>query len=306
MSEYAVMPLNDYVDACDSIRGKTQKTENIKSSELPNKINEVYETGKQVGHAEGYNAGYNEGWDNGETQGYENGLSEGEETMLDAMWEAIQGGGQRTTYNSALFDETTFTKKTFKPKYDIRPTGANCYAWTQKAVPDKEKIIAEGQVNMAELEKERGIVFDFSNVTNFSIAFSGGLFSHLSTIDLKSATLLNMAFYGGYLSGSYDDLMIKRIERLICYETNNFANINCFGYQYRLEYIGFEGVVATSIDLGTCPLTVESINKLFACLKDYSTLGGTYTVTLKADRENMLTAEEKAVATNKGWTLVWS
>ena len=237
---------------------------------------------------------------------YEAGQAQGEEAMLDAMWEAIQSGGQRTTYNSSLFDETTFTKKTFKPKYDIRPTGANCYMWTQKAVPDKEKIRTEGQVNMIELEKERGIAFDFSNVQNFMAAFSGGLFSHLSTIDLKSATTLAMIFYGGYLSGAYNDLMIKRIERLICYDTNNFVNGNCFDYQYSIEYIGFEGVVATSIDLKDCPLTVESINKLFACLKDYSTLGGTYTVTLKADRENMLTAEEKAVATNKGWTLVWS
>jgi hypothetical protein len=257
-----------------AIRQNTGTDNTYTTSEMPNGINEVYQ--------------------------------KGEEAMLDSMWEALQGGGTRTLYNASFFDNTTFTKKTFKPKYDIRPAGANCYAWTQKAVPDKEKIRAEGQVNMAELEKERGIVFDFSNVTNFTNAFSGGLFSHLSTIDLKSATVLNMAFYGGYLSGSYNDLMTKRIERLICYETNNFANINCFDYQYRIEYIGFEGVVATSIDLGTCPLTVESINKLFACLKDYSTLGGTYTVTLKADRENMLTAEEKAVATNKGWTLVWN
>lgn len=226
----------------------------------------------------------------------------GEEAMLDAMWEAIQGGGARTNYESSFFNNTKYTKKTFKPKYDIRPT--SCYIWTKENDPTRKTLIAEGQVNMKELEEERGMVFDFSNAKNFTAAFSGGLFSHLNVIDLKSATSLNMAFYGGYLAGS--DLMLKRIERLICYETNNFANQYCFQYQDCLEYIGFEGTIATSIDIPDSPLTTESINKLFSCLKDYSGSGSTYTVTLKADRENMLTDDEKAVATNKGWTLVWS
>ncbi|MEE0897232.1 MAG: hypothetical protein U0L88_06340 [Acutalibacteraceae bacterium] len=257
----------------DAIREKTGSAKTYTTTEMPNGINEVYQNG--------------------------------EEAMLDSMWEALQGGGTRTNYNSSFFDNTTFTKKTFKPKYDIRPTGTNCYLWTQKAVPDKEKLRTEGQVNMIELEKERGIVFDFSNVTSFDAAFAGGLFSHLSTIDLKSATSLNLAFSGVYLSGPYQDLLLRRIERLICYETNDLSQ-NCFSYQYFLEHIGFEGVIGKSINVRYCPLSVESMNKLFACLKDYSTIGGTYTVTLKADRQNMLTEEEKAVATNKGWTLVWS
>lgn len=254
-----------------AIRQNTGTDNTYTTSEMPNGINEVYQNG--------------------------------EKAMLNAMWEALQGGGRRTNYSSSFFEGTTFTKKTFKPIYDIRPT--SCNLWTRDAVPDKAKIRAEGQVNMIELEKEQGIVFDFSNVTNFTNAFSGGLFSHLSTIDLKSATVLTMIFYGGYLSGQNEDLWLKRIERLICYETNDLSQ-NCFHYQRSLTYIGFEGVIGKSVNLAHCPLVVESINKLFACLKDYSEIGGTYTVTLRADRENMLTAEEKAVATNKGWTLVWS
>lgn len=46
MSEFAVMPLNDYVDTCDSIREKTHRTDDIKSSELPNKIDAVFNAGK--------------------------------------------------------------------------------------------------------------------------------------------------------------------------------------------------------------------------------------------------------------------
>ncbi len=48
MSKNAVMPMEDYVAACDSIREKTKTTEAIKSGEIPEKINEVYETGKNT------------------------------------------------------------------------------------------------------------------------------------------------------------------------------------------------------------------------------------------------------------------
>ena len=64
--------------------------------------------------------------------------------------------------------------------------------------------------------------------------------------------------------------------------------------------------IAKSIAFQHSPLNVPTMNRIIACLKDYSSIGGTYTLTLKKDRETMLTDEEKAVATNKGWTLVWS
>ena len=45
MSNYAVMPLKDYKNICDTIRTKTAITENIMSGEIPEKINAVYEAG---------------------------------------------------------------------------------------------------------------------------------------------------------------------------------------------------------------------------------------------------------------------
>lgn len=258
----------------DAIREKTGSAKTYTTTEMPNGIKEVYK--------------------------------KGEEAMLDAMWEAIQGGGKRTNYDgSSFFNNTKYTKRTFKPKYDICPTGA--YDWTQNNMPgaDKSLLRIEGQVNMKELEEEQGMKFDFSQCTNFTRAFCQGLFDELNVIDVSKATSLVYTFYGGYLSGWNEDLWLKRIEHLICSETTAF-DTNTFGYASALYYIGFEGVIGKSINLRNSPLTVESMNKLFACLKDYSTIGGSYTVTLKADRETMLTDEEKAVATNKGWTLVWS
>ncbi len=43
---YAVMPLADYKAACDKLREKTETTELIKSGELPQKIDEVYQEGQ--------------------------------------------------------------------------------------------------------------------------------------------------------------------------------------------------------------------------------------------------------------------
>ncbi len=45
MNNYAVMPKTDYINACDVIREKTETTDNIKSGELGNKINDVYNAG---------------------------------------------------------------------------------------------------------------------------------------------------------------------------------------------------------------------------------------------------------------------
>lgn len=260
---YAVMPFLDYYYACEAVREKLgdKFRDVIKSGELYEKIYEVYEAAQ--------------------------------ESMLDAMWEALQGGGARTDC-AGMFVKTRFNKSTFKPKYDFKPD--TCSTMFNQA------FVAKELVNMKELEEERGIVFDFSGCKgSFQKTFAGGLFSVLNVIDISNATNLALTFYGGY----NNPRPIQRIERLICSETSPFV-ANTFGLQSNLKYIGFEGVVGKSIDLKDCPLTVESINKLFACLKDYSTIGGTYTVTLKADREIMLTDEEKAVATNKGWTLVWS
>ncbi|MEE0946140.1 MAG: hypothetical protein U0M42_04840 [Acutalibacteraceae bacterium] len=49
MSEYAVMPLNDYINACNKIREKTNSNNEIKSGELSDNIEAVYSGGYQKG-----------------------------------------------------------------------------------------------------------------------------------------------------------------------------------------------------------------------------------------------------------------
>ena len=105
MSEYAVMPLSDYVNACNTIRGYTSgdDSDKIKSTELSPRINQIFSNGLSSGYGNGYEDGNIDG------------IKTGEKAMLNAMLESLQGGGRRTNYSSSFFECTTITKKNFKP-----------------------------------------------------------------------------------------------------------------------------------------------------------------------------------------------
>lgn len=83
MNEYAVMPLNDYVNTCDMIRQKTKGTSAIKSGDLPEKVGDVFNAGVDKGWEDAYGQGYEEGWEDGEAQGYVNGKEDGKIELLD-------------------------------------------------------------------------------------------------------------------------------------------------------------------------------------------------------------------------------
>lgn len=87
----AVMPLSDYKDTCDKIREKTASTDNIKSGELADKVNEVYEKGKQAEY--------------------------------DMFWDNFQKNGTRQSYAYAFYSNV-WDDKIFRPKYDLVPTNA--------------------------------------------------------------------------------------------------------------------------------------------------------------------------------------
>lgn len=90
MSEYAVMPLTDFKNVCDTIREKNGTTDSIKSGEVAEKINEVYEAGKQAEWSD--------------------------------FWDGFQANGERTDYSGSPFRK--WTNAMFKPKYDMRPVGS--------------------------------------------------------------------------------------------------------------------------------------------------------------------------------------
>lgn len=221
---------------------------------------------------------------------YADGFEDGEKSAIAQEWEGIQDGGARTSYAYA-FQHRKIIKKNFKPIYDIRPKNASYFTLS---------TTVDEPIDMVELENECGIVFDFSKSTDMYGAFASNVFSRLNVIDLSSITSSYSTHYMCY--GNYKGTNLTRIERLIFpktvgFETTSFQTCN------KLTYIGFEGELLGNITLSGCPLQVECLRTLLNCAKDLTGTGTTKTITLGKTNLAKLTDEEKAIATQKGWTL---
>ena len=155
MSNHAVMPLRDYINTCDKVRELTDITDVIKSGELPDKVSEVYEAGKQ------------KEWSD--------------------FWDSFQQNGTRTNYDYACYQIVGngsaypfWSDANFKPKYSIRPKSAN-RGFGGMAVTDFAKIL-----------EDRGIELDTSQCTILNTMFAKcNLCKRLPTLDLSSATTIS-------------------------------------------------------------------------------------------------------------------
>lgn len=104
----AVMPITDYENTCDKIREKTETTDLIKSGELPDKIDEVYESGKADKERE--------------------------------MWDCIFNYGTKDDLNKAFY-ETGF--EYIRPPYKITPTNMLSLAQTFSYAKNLKKVEAK-------------------------------------------------------------------------------------------------------------------------------------------------------------------
>lgn len=219
----------------------------------------------------------------------------GQNTGFDTMWGAIQQNGARHIYDY-FFD--SFNPDLFYPKYDIvlASQKADASPCGDAVFKDFGKNQAK-TIDLTQRLTECGVTLNTRASKRFTYFMLGAYFSRVPTIDMTNCVGSYMAFYNARFT---------IIDKLIISETTGFST-NTFQYCSWLNEISeIEGVIGVSIAFQNSPLNAATINRIIACLKDYSSIGGTYTLTLKKDRETMLTDAEKAVATNKGWTLVWS
>ena len=137
---------------------------------------------------------------------------------------------------------------------------------------------------------------DLSKGTIFSSAWSSC--SSLTTfpeVDLSNGTTFNYAW-----SNCYD---LTSLPALDLSKSTNFQG--AWNYCSSITTLGGFGAIKTSIDLQFCfDLTVESIMNVITQAADLNELGlSSRTMTLGSTNLAKLTDEQKAVATNKGWTL---
>lgn len=229
----AVMPITDYENACDKIREKTETTDLIKSGELPEKIDEVYEAGQVSG----------------------------QKTEYDRMWDVIQKKGDSVTTDytpqSGVFNGRMFTFTNFYPKYDIRPVGSAAflfYAWEKR-----ENI----QGSLTERLKECGVVLDTSKATNLTHIFNYSRFTELPTIDFSSVTEDSI----GCFANNWGTL--KTIEKIIVHENLKYSK--WFNNSQGLESVTFEGIIGQNgLSFSSSPLLTETtLRSIVGCLKAF-------------------------------------
>ena len=213
------------------------------------------------------------------------------EAGLKKVWGDFTDKGNRTRY-SYLFYGFIISKDTFCPMFDIRPTAAD-YMFFQCAPPMNKP---ELYIDMEELEKRQNIVFDFSGCTELDRTFAGSPFKVINVIDASNVTNFIATFYGGYSE------RLERINKLILSE-KAIMDTNTFQYADYLHTIGFEGVIASEINLASCPLNVESAKKAILCLKDFTGTDKefTYKISFSSTTISLLEAEGATAPNGDTW-----
>jgi hypothetical protein len=118
------------------------------------------------------------------------------------------------------------------------------------------------------------------------------------TVDLSKATTIGSAFSCGD-GGDIDNITLTVTEACTTM-ANAFQN----GGMMTSVIFTEDSVIAANIDLHwSTKLTYESLMSIINALKDFSGTGGTRTCTLGEANLAKLTDAEKAIATEKGWTL---
>ena len=211
----------------------------------------------------------------------------GKRAEYDAFWDAAQQNGSRTQYQLA-FSGCLWQNETFKPKYDMRPNNAERMFHTTSISGD-----------LVEILEKLGVVVDTSQCTNVSQMFSyANKITRVGVINTEKAPGLTMMFYATNSLVTVDKLILK--------DDGSQKLDNVFHNAKALENITIEGKIGYSgLALDTAPkLTHESLMSFINALYDFSATGGTHTATFGATNLAKLTDAEKAIATERGWTLV--
>lgn len=207
----------------------------------------------------------------------------GKKSEYDAFWDAFQKNGNRTSYSGSPFKE--WPDAIFKPKYDLRPVGAANGMFGNTNLTDVAKLL-----------EEAGVVLDTSKATSMSEFAS----YYTEITRLPEISTIGCDSLAAFM---YNTPYLHTIDKLILRDDGSQVfNSNSF-IGSRFANVVVEGVVGTDIWLTTKALTSDSIKSFINALKDYSDTKTTMTVTLGTTNLAKLTNEEKAIATQKGWTL---
>ena len=207
----------------------------------------------------------------------------GKKAEWSAFWDSAQSNG-KNTYLTYAFAGQMWSDTTFSPKYDLLPVGTINGMFRACKIENLKKCL-----------EDAGVTMDLSQATKANDAFA--YCSRLTTLpklDLSSVTEMNTAFN--------DDYVLETIEEIKLGANTRF--VSTFDDCTALTNMTVTGVIGQNgLNLSYSPnLTHESLMSVIHALQNKTS--GTWTVTLGTDNLAKLTNAEKAIATEKGWTLV--
>lgn len=270
-----------YTEIAETLRTHGYPGQAFKPSEMAEYIGYMYDGVMQAGYDNGFEVGY----------------KEGEQSEYNRFWDNFQKNGARTLYNSAFGGQ--WTAEIWKPKYPIRPTNIYMMFFSN----DADRLVISDLVEFCE---ENNIVLDFSNAYGNATYALGALHTnHFGVLDFsckntsKTINLTNLFYSHNNTNG------VKKIDQFVSSERTNYATTT-FSNAIYLEEVEFSGVIdAGNFNVSNCTLlTHDSLMSIINALKDYSDTETTKTAVLGDTNLAKLDDDEKAIATEKGWSLV--
>lgn len=245
------------------------------------RVEGLYETGYAEGERAGYTDGYTQGEQEGYTQGELDGTEKGKTAERDEFWKNYQNEGN-VMQGAYMFAHNGWDDHTFTPQYSLL-----------KLVRCDNMFNTCGVTDLKGILERQGVVFDFSQCVNMGSAFSYSKITVLPTISTVSASNLANLFYYSTALHTIDKLILKDDG------TQTFSG--AFGSCRALANIVIEGKIGNNISFSACTLLTH--DSLMSIINHLATVSTTKTLTLGEANLAKLTDSEKAIATEKGWTL---
>ena len=262
-----------YKAIADVIRNQPGYTDNYTPEQMPSIITSAMVDANAAGMIAGYDDGY----------------VLGKQAQYDEFWE-----GYCNTINTAYtggfgaFAGPSWNKENCKPTKDLKPRYTYLMFGYNGFIEDLD-----------EWAEECGITIDFSKSQSFTYTFysSGSTLKSVGIINTQNSTYLAQTFYGA--AG------LHTIKNLILKDDGSQTITSIFNGCTSLANLTITGKIGQNgFDVKSCPITHESLMSIIEALFDHTTTGYARTVTLGSTNIAKLTDAEKAIATQKGWTLI--
>ena len=217
---------------------------------------------------------------------YDAGKEAGKNAEYDRFWDDYQQNGNRENCR-AMFSGAGWDVNTFKPKHRMKPS-------TNKAVFMFQFFNSEN----AEMIDYRNFkhLFDFSEITNGYGLFQDARMDYID-IDLSSATTILSCFSETYFPHQKTHITLKTSDKCTNY-SSAFATCSALTDLFFAE----GSVIATTIDLKSCPLIKASMTSVINALS--STTSGQTCTFKKTAKEAAFTEDEwdELIGTKPNWT----